>query len=257
MSAIQARLRASSRMAAIHLAGGLLAVGLLAVLVLGVWFPYPYREISGGQRLFFLMVAVDVVCGPLLTLVLFDPAKARWKWHVDIAIILTLQLGAMAYGLHSIAKVRPVWLAFENDRFQVVRADDVEVHRLHEAAPAFALLSWTGPRLVGVKLLDKSDPEYLDSVMRSMSGESPAYRPSRWVPYETQQARVRKALQPLDRLSSRWDVAQALPQIEKQTGLKPSELGYLPLVQNAIDDWIVIIGREDGLPKTYWHVDGW
>ena len=256
MSAMRARLHASSRAALIHLACGLGLVGLLAVLVLAVWFPYPYREISGGQRLFFIMVAVDVVCGPLLTLVLFDPAKARWKWRVDIAIILSMQLGAMIYGLHSIAQARPVFLAYEGDRFRVVRANDVE-DRLHEADPARARLSWTGPHLVGVQLLSSTDPQYVDSLVRAMNGDPPALRPSRWVEYATQQTSIRQALRPLERLSSKWDTAQALAQIEKETGLPPSALGYLPLVQSAIDDWIVIVDREDGLPKAYWHVDGW
>ncbi len=40
-----------------------------ALLVFAVWYPYPYREISGGRELFTLVVAVDVVLGPLITFV--------------------------------------------------------------------------------------------------------------------------------------------------------------------------------------------
>ena len=50
---------------------------LAAAVVFGLWYPFPYRDLSGGRELFFLVVAVDVVCGPLLTLVLFNPAKPR------------------------------------------------------------------------------------------------------------------------------------------------------------------------------------
>ena len=61
------RLRASS----IHLGISLLIAALAALLVFGLWYPYPYREISGGRDLFFLVVAVDVAMGPLITLAIF------------------------------------------------------------------------------------------------------------------------------------------------------------------------------------------
>ena len=48
-----------------------------ALLVFAVWYPYPYREISGGRDLFLLVVAVDVVLGPLITFAVFNRAKPR------------------------------------------------------------------------------------------------------------------------------------------------------------------------------------
>ena len=42
------RLRASG----IHLALSLVVAGLAALFVFGIWYPYPYREISGGRELF-------------------------------------------------------------------------------------------------------------------------------------------------------------------------------------------------------------
>ena len=42
------------RAAGIHLGLSLLVAALAAALVFGVWYPYPYREISGGRALFDL-----------------------------------------------------------------------------------------------------------------------------------------------------------------------------------------------------------
>ena len=53
------------RAATIHLSVTLVVAALAAWLVFGLWYPYPYREISGGRELFLLVVAVDVVLGPL------------------------------------------------------------------------------------------------------------------------------------------------------------------------------------------------
>ena len=73
MSSWKHRLRAST----IHLAISLLIASLAALLVFGWWYPYPYRELSGGRELFTLVVAVDVVLGPLITLVIFNTTKMR------------------------------------------------------------------------------------------------------------------------------------------------------------------------------------
>ena len=62
---------------AIHLGATLLIAGFAATLVFGVWYPYPYRSISGGLELFALVVGVDLVIGPMLTAVVFNPAKTE------------------------------------------------------------------------------------------------------------------------------------------------------------------------------------
>ena len=48
---------------------------MAAGLVFALWYPYPYREISGGRELFLIVVAVDVIMGPLLTLAVFNRSK--------------------------------------------------------------------------------------------------------------------------------------------------------------------------------------
>ena len=62
------RLKASG----IHLILSLIIAALAALLVFGIWYPYPYREISGGRELFLLVVSVVVILGPLITLAVFN-----------------------------------------------------------------------------------------------------------------------------------------------------------------------------------------
>ena len=73
------RLRASG----IHLGISLCIATLAAVVVFGLWYPYPYREISGGRSLFMLVVCVDVVMGPLITLLIFSTKKTRRHLAAD------------------------------------------------------------------------------------------------------------------------------------------------------------------------------
>src|SRR5215218_185326 len=102
------RVRAAASAALVHL--GLRAlVGLAtAAVVFGMWFPYPYRDLAGGQQLLLLLVSVDVVCGPLLTAVLFNPRKSRRELTLDLSLVAIVQIAALVYGVQVISQARPV-----------------------------------------------------------------------------------------------------------------------------------------------------
>ena len=100
------RLRASG----IHLGISLCIAALAAALVFWLWYPYPYREISGGRELFFLVVAVDVVMGPLITLTIFNRAKPRSELLMDFAVVALLQFAALGYGLWAVFAARSHFL---------------------------------------------------------------------------------------------------------------------------------------------------
>ena len=74
------------------------AIGVAVVtLMLVVWYPRPYFKAMGGDVLILLLIGVDVVIGPLITLIIFDPGKgAQVRPERDRA----LQLAALAYGCH-------------------------------------------------------------------------------------------------------------------------------------------------------------
>ena len=67
--------RSRLRAAGIHLVLSCLVAAFGALLVFAVWYPFPYRELSGGRDLFVLLVSVDVVIGPLITFAVFNRAK--------------------------------------------------------------------------------------------------------------------------------------------------------------------------------------
>ena len=90
------RLRASG----IHLGISLAISVMAAALVFGLW--YPYREISGGRDLLMLLVAVDVVMGPLITLAIFNRAKPRRELFLHLTVVGLLQLAALGYGLWTV-----------------------------------------------------------------------------------------------------------------------------------------------------------
>lgn len=252
------RVKSAGRAALIHLGISAVVAALAAFLLLLAWYPHPYDELSGGRSLFLLLIAVDVVCGPVLTLVLFNPDKPKIKWRTDLALIALLQLGALLYGLDSVARARPVFLAYEGNRFRVVQANDFDRERLREAPPELAVLGFGGPRLIATRLALPTDPDFPLSVQLSMQGLHPAFRPERWVAYPQQRAQVLGELKPLAGLRQKNPTKVGeLSRVIGDSGLREDQLGYLPLVKDETNDWVVVVGRDDALPKAYLHLDGW
>ena len=231
------------RASAIHLSISIVLAVMAALLVFGVWYPYPYREISGGRELFLLVVGVDVIIGPLLTLAIFNLKKPRAELWRDLAIIGLLQLGALAYGLWTVAAARPVHLVFEIDRFRVVHAIDVPPELLAKAPADFQHLPLTGPTLLSVRNF-RDSKESFEATMAALQGVALSARPDLWQPYAAAKEQVTARARPLADLKTRFparvgDIDNAL--ISAGAKSHPaSSIGYIPLVGRQ-SFWTVLI----------------
>lgn len=109
--------------AGIHFALSLAAVGALAAMMLWSWYPQPYFMHDGGWTVLRLILAVDVVLGPLLTLIVFDRAKKSLRR--DLAIIAATQVAALAYGAGIMYQYRPAFVAELDGNFYTVTWPDL------------------------------------------------------------------------------------------------------------------------------------
>jgi hypothetical protein len=128
--------------AGLHFSGSLAVIGLYLLLVFLAWYPAPYARIEGVQDVVLILVGVDVVLGPLLTLIVFNAAKASLRW--DLTLILVVQLAALAWGVQVTYSQRPLYLAYSPDAaaFSLVAASEIE-----PGTPPAGLEShgWGGP----------------------------------------------------------------------------------------------------------------
>lgn len=93
--------------AAWHVSICLLIFGATAIWLHQVAYPDLHFQINGGIQGVLLMFGVDVLLGPLMTLVLFNPAK-KWRERVvDMALIVAVQAAALGYGLYNVYQERP------------------------------------------------------------------------------------------------------------------------------------------------------
>lgn len=243
---------------AVHLLASFFVAACCAALVFGLWYPFPYSQLAGGQELFFLVVIVDIVCGPLLTFLVCGSFKSRRELLFDIAVIVTLQVAALCYGLYSIAQARPIFLAFEGDQFRVVSVPDVQVVDINSAPESLRDFSFTGPVLIGVRLASPSDSDFLESIRLALNGVPPAFRPSRWVGFDSQSRNVAEKAKPLAGLRVKYPYAQSvIDEGVLSSGFAEDQLGYLPLSVGANSAWVVVVSLSDGLPRLYLPLDGW
>ena len=249
MSSWKNRLRAS----AIHLAISLAIASLAALLVFGWWYPYPYRELSGGRELFILVVAVDVVLGPLITLVIFNAAKTRRHLLMDFSVIGLLQVAALTYGLWTVFAARPVRLVFEYYRMAVVHAIDIEPSTLTQAPPGLQQLPVGGPTLLSLRPLQGS--ETVESVMLATNGIPQAAQPALWQPYDAARADILRESHPAEQLAQRFPAqADAIDRAVASTGRPLQALRTLPLLSRKTA-WTVLIDAETAQPVGFVAVD--
>jgi len=230
------RLKASG----IHLTISLAIALLAAALVFWLWYPYPYREISGGRELFLILVVVDVLLGPLITLAVFNRAKPWSELRRDLTIVALIQLGALGYGLWTVFAARPVHLVFEYDRFRVVHAVDVPPALLQRAPRDVVALPLTGPTLLSLRPF-KDGQEEMEATLAALNGLSLSARPDLWQPYATAKSDLLQAAKPVAILKTRFPLqASAIDAVISQTGHSPDALVYLPMVGRK-SFWTVLL----------------
>jgi len=237
----QSRFRFAAGWAVRHLVASAAVVCLAALVVFGLWYAPPWRQLLGVGSIFGLIVIVDLVAGPLLTAVLANPRKSRRERWIDLSLVASIQVAALVFGMWSVYSARPVILAFEVDRLVVITANEVQVNQLPDALPQFQVLSWAGPLCVSLRAAQSSD-EFLQSVEQSIRGTTQAMRPGWWRPFSDAAPAVLKSAGSVQSLIERQPAdRKALEIAAGKSGHSTASLRYLPLTSSQADDWVALI----------------
>jgi hypothetical protein len=250
------RLSFAARAAVWHFLVSIGVAALVASFVFGLWYPYPYRELAGGRALFLLVIGVDIVCGPLLTLVLFAPSKSRTELVRDLTLVVLIQVSALGYGLWSVWQARPLFLVAEVDRFKLIARPDLAHGALELLPPSLQPEALSGPQLAAIR--DPRNMEEKNKVLleAAMGGRDYGDRPEFYLPYAGANAlkslERARALEPfLQKFPDQRIEAQALAD---KAGLRPESLRYLPVM--ARQAWIALLD-DKGMVVGFLKGDGW
>lgn len=168
----------------IHLLLSALVVGIAMGLTYGLWYksPFSYVEQIGGITL--ILVAVDLVMGPLLTLIVYNPAKKSLKF--DLALIGAIQLAALVYGMGVIYTARPVYAVYAGGRFMTVAPTEFEEAEVGKVKADNPYLNFPqlGTQWIGARIpATVSDVEREEIIMSDAFGGGPRIMPRLYVPW--------------------------------------------------------------------------
>ncbi|WDZ51502.1 TfpX/TfpZ family type IV pilin accessory protein [Acinetobacter vivianii] len=215
----------------------------IALIVVGVvffiWYPSPLAKAVGVTHIFLMMLAIDVIIGPLLGLLVYKEVKKSLK--MDLGIIILIQISALSYGVYSIAQGRPAWLAYNVDRFELVRNNEIVTNQITQANLHYQQPSWLKPQFVGVEFATDKNIRSADMFAEVLGGISIARKPERYVPLNKVQKQIQQRAQNLDVLNQFNDKAL----VEKILSNYPQATAFVPLKANAVD-MTVLINKEKG-----------
>jgi hypothetical protein len=243
-----------SRAASLHFAICLVIGILVALLVFLLWYPSPFREIAGGRELFLIIIAVDIALGPLVTFAVFDRRKPGRELRRDLAVVVTLQLAGLAYGLHTVYQARPVVLALEKDRLRAVRVIDLEPQDLIKAPPELANLPMFG--ILHVATRPVMSEEKVDAALQGLSGRDIGARPEFWLPASQAYPAWAAGGRPIAKLRAMHPTrSDEVDAAISATRLPESALKYLPIIARRID-YVMLIDGSSGRPVGFAALDG-
>jgi hypothetical protein len=241
-----------------HLALSAGIVAVVCTLIFFVWYPDPYFQAVGAWNVLRVLVGVDLVLGPVLTLILFKPGK--WGLKFDLAFIACVQLAALVYGVTVIYRERPYFTVFAVDRFTVHAYKDVDATEWQDAVEAGRVEAkpWRGPMLA-VATRPTDEAAYQRLIDETVFGGLPDIdrRPEFWSRYAEQAQQVVARQQPLATLrAARPQAAAAIADVTRRLGVTEERLGFVPMIAKN-RDVSMIVDAATGAPLEVIDVDPW
>jgi hypothetical protein len=236
----------------IHLAISATVVGTVFAIIFFFWYPVPYFRVSGADDIVKVLIGVDLILGPLLTLVLFKSGKPRLLF--DLSVIAVIQLSALIYGTNVIFQERPYYVVFAVDRFVVVPKKDIDLTKIRY--DALTVKPWRGPILAVATLPE--DVQERQRLMFEVIGGAPDIerRAEYWSPYADKIDQVMARAEALNTIPTRSDEAQRQIAGVMERHDNADRLVYLPITSN-VNVYSMIFDPETQKAVDIVPVDPW
>jgi len=219
----------------LHLLGSAIVLTLvLGSLWLG-WYRWPGWYLSSVLHVVVIVVMVDLVMGPTLTLIVANPGKLQRIFAHDVAIIVGVQLVALAYGSVTLWSGRPLYYAFSTNSLDCVQASDIDVGEAAVALrqnPTLAPHWYSLPRWIWAPLPD--DPDEAMHIVNGAtfgSGKDVVDMPRYFKPWDQGLPKLREQLARLD------DIIYLSKAEKESLHTRLSARGLAPDQRNALIMW--------------------
>ena len=123
--------------ASVHLFISSIIFCILAYLIAFKWYPFPYFTADGGWQGIRIVALIDIVLGPLLTLVIFNPRKTRHEIRFDLGIIALAQISVLTWGVYTVYNERPAAVIHWSGEFYTMpsksfKAQNISIEKLNQ-----------------------------------------------------------------------------------------------------------------------------
>lgn len=227
-----------------HLSISFIVALLAIIIVFYIWYPAPLAKANGVSHVFIMMLAIDVVVGPLFTLLIYKEKKRTLKF--DLGVIILIQISAFLYGFHTIAQGRPAWLVFYYDRFDQVRAIDLDTNNLKMAKEGFNSIPLFGVKYAAVTF--STDPKVRQEDTKiELKGLTLAQRPDRYLSLSQVANQINEKSQNIKILEEFNDkqkvesVMKGYPQANAWLPLKTTDIDMVILINKNNSEVISIV----------------
>ena len=222
-----------------HLLISLFIAVFIVIWVFFIWYPTPLAKAICVTHIFLMMLAIDVIIGPILGLLVYKQGKKTLKF--DLSCIIIIQLIALFYGVFNIAQARPVWIVLNDDQFELIQSNSIITEGLQNANLQFKTPSLLKPKYVAAELAEDTNIRNSNTFDFMLNGISIAQRPERYVEISQEKSKIQQrgiSLKELNEVNNKEDVANVLAKY-------PEANAYLPLKASSID-MTVLINRNTG-----------
>ena len=219
---------------------------LIALLVVGVvffiWYPSPLATAVGVTHIFLMLIAIDVILGPILGLLVYKEGKKSLK--MDLSIIIIIQLMAFGFGFYSIAQGRPAWIVFNQNSFELIRVNDIYTEHPESIPDEFKNNPYLGPKYVATRPSNNITMRSNDIFAEALGGISLAQRPERFVEINQQSEKIMSSAKPIEQLNQ----FNSLDSVQKILEQYPQANGWIPL--KAIQQDMVVLMNQEQVVKV-------
>lgn len=158
---------------AIHFSISLLIFLFLLYFILLQWYPEPLFSTDGGWKAIRIIVGVDLILGPLLTLIVFKSGKPGLKF--DLTMIALVQVLALSWGVWITYNERPAAVIYTLDFFTPVPA-----YQLAEQGITAKELKQFGDTWPILIYIDVPKEKLSEILSESMQAKKPLYLLSKY-----------------------------------------------------------------------------
>jgi len=240
--------------ASIHFLISASIVSVILAVIFFLWYPGPTFRIAGAVSIVLILVGVDLVLGPTLTLIVYKEGKPGLKF--DLVVIALVQLAALVYGTYTFYQERPYYMVFAVDRFNLVT--EAQIDKSEIRFPGLTEKPFADVIRIFARRPedDEEFQKFLNSVMFDGQPDLES-RPEYWEPYANGMDVILQATKPLEEInrSSEQDEDRVQRAIARHQDDHP-RLGYVPI--GTLDEDIgMVMDMDTAEPLGVIDVDPW